>query len=73
MTAVAAMFALIPLAPGRVVIGGLFSSTLLTLAVVPVVFSLADELKMRCSRQPSTVAGELVSVAGSDPGGTPKL
>jgi HAE1 family hydrophobic/amphiphilic exporter-1 len=84
MTAVAAMLALIPLALGRnqgaliaselgrVVIGGLFSSTLLTLVVVPVVFSLVDGLKMRFSHQPSTVAAELVSVAGSDPRGTPK-
>ena len=66
MTAVAAMLALIPLALGRnqgaliaselgrVVVGGLFSSTLLTLVVVPVVFSLVDGLKMRFSRQPSS-------------------
>jgi HAE1 family hydrophobic/amphiphilic exporter-1 len=85
MTAVAAMLALIPLALGRnqgaliaselgrVVIGGLFSSTLLTLAVVPLVFSLVDGLKMRFSHQPSTVAAELASVAGSDPRWTPKL
>lgn len=84
MTAVAAMLALIPLTPGRnqgaliaselgrVVIGGLFSSTLLTLVVVPVVFSLVDGLKMRFSHQPSTVAAELASVAGSDPRGTLK-
>ena len=66
MTAVAAMLALIPLALGRnqgaliaselgrVVIGGLFSSTLLTLVVVPVVYSLVDGLRMRFSRQPSS-------------------
>ena len=54
MTAVAAMLALVPLALGRnegaiiaselgrVVIGGLFSSTLLTLVVVPVVYSLVE-------------------------------
>jgi HAE1 family hydrophobic/amphiphilic exporter-1 len=70
MTAVAAMLALIPLALGRtqgaliaselgrVVIGGLFSSTLLTLVVVPVVFSLVDGLKMRFTRQPSAAAAE---------------
>ncbi|MGA2285533.1 MAG: efflux RND transporter permease subunit [Dehalococcoidia bacterium] len=64
MTAVAAMLALVPLALGRnqgaliaselgrVVIGGLFTSTLLTLVVVPVVFSLVDGLKMRFSRKP---------------------
>jgi HAE1 family hydrophobic/amphiphilic exporter-1 len=68
MTAVAAMLALIPLALGRnqgaliatelgrVVVGGLFSSTLLTLVVVPVVYSLVDGLKMRFSRQPPAVA-----------------
>jgi len=78
MTAVAAMLALIPLALGRnqgaliaselgrVVIGGLFSSTLLTLVVVPVVYSLVDGLRMRFSRQPPAVAVEPVSVAGND-------
>jgi HAE1 family hydrophobic/amphiphilic exporter-1 len=66
MTAVAAMLALVPLALGRnegaiiaselgrVVIGGLFSSTLLTLVVVPVVFSLVDGLRMRFTRQPQS-------------------
>jgi len=55
MTAIATMFALLPLAIGlsegaiiaaelgTVVIGGLFSSTLLTLIVVPVVYSLFDQ------------------------------
>jgi HAE1 family hydrophobic/amphiphilic exporter-1 len=38
---------------GRVVIGGLFSSTLLTLLVVPVVYSLADGLRQRLRRGPS--------------------
>ena len=58
MTAVAAMLALIPLSLGltegaliasdlgRVVIGGLFSSTVLTLVVVPVVYSLVDDWKV---------------------------
>lgn len=62
MTAVAAMLALIPLSLGltegaliaadlgRVVIGGLFTSTLLTLLVVPVVYSLADGIKSRFRR-----------------------
>jgi multidrug efflux pump subunit AcrB len=56
MTAIAAMMALLPLAAGfsegaivaeelgTVVIGGLFSSTLLTLLVVPVMYSLLDRL-----------------------------
>ena len=55
MTAIATMFALLPLAIGlsggaivaaelgTVVIGGLFSSTLLTLIVVPVVYSLFNQ------------------------------
>jgi HAE1 family hydrophobic/amphiphilic exporter-1 len=84
MTAVAAMLALIPLALGRnqgaliatelgrVVVGGLFSSTLLTLVVVPVVYSLVDGLRMRFSHQPSTMATELVSIAGNDRRGTSK-
>ena len=57
MTAVATILALLPLAAGpsegsiiaaelgTVVIGGLLSSTLLTLLVVPVVYSLVDGLK----------------------------
>ena len=59
MTAIATILALIPLAAGfnqgsiiaaelgTVVIGGLFSSTFLTLIVVPVVYSLVDGAKNR--------------------------
>jgi HAE1 family hydrophobic/amphiphilic exporter-1 len=36
---------------GRVVIGGLFTSTLLTLLVIPVVYSLVDGLKVRIARR----------------------
>ena len=62
MTAVATILALLPLAAGpsegsiiaaelgTVVIGGLLSSTLLTLLVVPVVYSLVDGLKEGLSR-----------------------
>ena len=62
MTAVATILALLPLAAGpsegsiiaaelgTVVIGGLLSSTLLTLLVVPVVYSLIDGLKSALSR-----------------------
>ena len=62
MTAVATILALLPLAAGpsegsiiaaelgTVVIGGLLSSTLLTLLVVPVVYSLVDGLKSALSR-----------------------
>lgn len=75
MTAVAAMLALIPLSLGltqgaliasdlgRVVIGGLFSSTLLTLLVVPVVYSLADGMKRRFRRAPVEVSEPSVSAA----------
>jgi multidrug efflux pump subunit AcrB len=59
MTAIATILALIPLGLGlnegsiiaselaTVVIGGLFSSTFLTLVVVPVVYSLVDDGKIR--------------------------
>jgi HAE1 family hydrophobic/amphiphilic exporter-1 len=71
MTAFATILALIPLAAGfnqgsiiaaelgTVVIGGLFSSTLLTLLVIPVVYSLVGGLKWRArralSREPQPV------------------
>jgi HAE1 family hydrophobic/amphiphilic exporter-1 len=63
MTAIATILALIPLAIGlnqgsiiaaelgTVVIGGLFSSTFLTLLVVPVVYSLVDGLKSWVARR----------------------
>jgi len=59
MTAITTMIALVPLAIGLgegvliaaelgvVVIGGLFSSTLLTLLVIPVLYSLTDRLRRR--------------------------
>jgi len=62
MTALTTMFAMLPLAFGLgggtliagelavVVIGGLFSSTLLTLLVIPVVYSLVDGLRRRRAR-----------------------
>jgi HAE1 family hydrophobic/amphiphilic exporter-1 len=63
MTAVATIFALIPLSLGlnegaliaaelgTVVIGGLFTSTILTLLVIPVVYSLVDDLRSRLRGQ----------------------
>ena len=60
MTAFATILALIPLAAGfnegsiiaaelgTVVIGGLFSSTLLTLIVVPVLYYMVEGTKERC-------------------------
>ncbi len=68
MTAIATILALIPLAAGlnqgsiiaaelgTVVIGGLFSSTFLTLLVIPVLYSLVDGAKVRLSRKPSDAA-----------------
>ncbi len=68
MTAIATILALIPLAAGfnqgsiiaaelgTVVIGGLFSSTFLTLLVIPVLYSLVDGVKVRLSRKPSDAA-----------------
>jgi HAE1 family hydrophobic/amphiphilic exporter-1 len=70
MTAIAAMLALFPLALGltegaiiaaelaTVVIGGLFSSTLLTLLVVPVMYSLFDRLSRRRAPKPVEVQTE---------------
>ena len=67
MTAIATILALIPLAAGfnqgsiiaaelgTVVIGGLFSSTFLTLIVVPVVYALVDGLKDRIGRRSALV------------------
>ncbi len=78
MTAIATILALVPLALGlnegsiiaaelgTVVIGGLLSSTFLTLLVVPAVYSLVDGLKRRARRtSPSAtaVAGHEVSAA----------
>jgi hydrophobic/amphiphilic exporter-1 (mainly G- bacteria), HAE1 family len=63
MTAIATILALVPLAAGfnsgsiiaaelgTVVIGGLLSSTFLTLLVVPAVYSLIDGFKERATRR----------------------
>jgi HAE1 family hydrophobic/amphiphilic exporter-1 len=79
MTAIATILALIPLAAGlnegsiiaaelgTVVIGGLFSSTFLTLLVVPVVYSLVDGgraalgRRFQRSEQDPVVAGDPAS------------
>jgi hypothetical protein len=65
MTAIATILATLPLAIGAndgsfisaelgtVVIGGLLSSTLLTLVVIPVLYSLASDLKRRLGFHPS--------------------
>ena len=68
MTAIATMIALLPLASGlsegaiiaselgTVVIGGLFSSTILTLIAVPVVYSLLDQGQRFVLRRPAESA-----------------
>src|SRR5262249_2082501 len=77
MTAIATILALIPLAAGfnegsiiaselgTVVIGGLFSSTLLTLLVIPVLYSLVDGLKARFRRPEGT---SVAAAEGATPG-----
>jgi HAE1 family hydrophobic/amphiphilic exporter-1 len=69
MTAIATILALIPLAAGfsegsiiaaelgTVVIGGLFSSTFLTLIVIPVVYSLMDGVRRRFDGSHAEAAG----------------
>jgi len=80
MTAIATIFALVPLAIGlnegsiiaaelgTVVIGGLLSSTFLTLLVVPAVYALVDGLKrrLRAMRLPRRSTGTMAE--GSAPG-----
>jgi HAE1 family hydrophobic/amphiphilic exporter-1 len=63
MTAIATILALVPLAAGfnegsiiaaelgTVVIGGLISSTVLTLLVIPAIYALVDSLKVRVGRR----------------------
>jgi HAE1 family hydrophobic/amphiphilic exporter-1 len=87
MTAIATILALIPLTAGfnqgsiiaaelgTVVIGGLFSSTFLTLIVVPVVYSLVDGGKEGLARRfgwrrvEAEVAPDPGAAAGAAPGG----
>jgi len=71
MTAIATILALVPLAAGfnegsiiaaelgTVVIGGLISSTILTLLVIPAIYSLVDGLRVRVGRwlRSATVGG----------------
>ena len=71
MTAIAAILALVPLALGltegaiiatelaTVVIGGLLTSTMLTLLIVPVMYSLLDRLQTR-GKQPVVAESEEV-------------
>jgi len=83
MTAIATILALIPLAAGfnqgsiiaaelgTVVIGGLFSSTFLTLIVVPVVYSLVDGGKSGLARRFSRGEAAEVPVATDQAPATP--
>ncbi|MBX3030081.1 MAG: efflux RND transporter permease subunit [Chloroflexi bacterium] len=80
MTAVATILALTPVALGfsegsiiaaelgTVVIGGLFSSTILTLVVIPVVYMLVDGAKQRVAGR---FAGFLADGAATTPSETP--
>ncbi len=78
MTAVATIAAMLPLALGAgesvliskglaiVVIGGLITSTLLTLVVVPVVYEILEKLKQRFSRK-SDSGGKSAAADGMNP------
>ena len=77
MTAIATILALIPLAAGfnqgsiiaaelgTVVIGGLFSSTFLTLLVVPAVYLLVDRVKVRIGRRSAAAPVTTTEPAGA--------
>ena len=79
MTAIATILALIPLAAGlsegsiiaaelgTVVIGGLFSSTFLTLIVIPVLYSLVDGGKSGLARRFRRAEAADVDTAGAPP------
>ncbi len=81
MTAFAAILALVPLSLGlneglliaadlgRVVIGGLFTSTLLTLLVVPVMYSFADGMKKRFGHSTFDDATPVVETPEVQPSG----
>jgi HAE1 family hydrophobic/amphiphilic exporter-1 len=81
MTTVAMIFGMLPLAlalgegaeqrapMGRAVIGGLITSTLLTLFVVPVVYTLLDDFTNRLFRRGATKAGAPRAGGGAAPGG----
>jgi HAE1 family hydrophobic/amphiphilic exporter-1 len=80
MTAIATILALIPLAAGlsegsiiaaelgTVVIGGLFSSTFLTLLVIPVLYSLVDGGKSGLARRFGRAEPAASDAAAVDPG-----
>ncbi|GAA3040391.1 efflux RND transporter permease subunit [Streptosporangium longisporum] len=80
MTAVATIFALVPMALGLtgsggfisqplaiVVIGGLLSSTLLTLVLVPTLYVMVERLKERLRRKPKATPGATAN-SGTDAG-----
>jgi HAE1 family hydrophobic/amphiphilic exporter-1 len=81
MTAIATILALMPLAAGlnegsiiaaelgTVVIGGLFSSTFLTLIVVPAVYLLVDALKTRVTGGRTTDPSTAAEVRAPSPAG----
>ncbi|HEY6608100.1 MAG TPA: efflux RND transporter permease subunit, partial [Candidatus Limnocylindria bacterium] len=52
---------------GTVVIGGLLSSTFLTLLVIPVVYSLVDGLRTRINRRMATSSADAVESSQAAP------
>ena len=77
MTALTTMIALVPLAVGLgegvlmaaelgvVVIGGLFSSTLLTLLVIPVLYSLTERLRRHAPLPSDSLRGNAGHISNS--------
>jgi HAE1 family hydrophobic/amphiphilic exporter-1 len=84
MTAIATILALMPLGLGlnqgsiiaselaTVVIGGLFSSTFLTLVVIPVIYSLVEDGKDRFARRGTVPGAPAVAGAVDAPGDAPE-
>ncbi|MFL5749751.1 MAG: efflux RND transporter permease subunit [Chloroflexota bacterium] len=79
MTAIATILALVPLAAGfnqgsiiaaelgTVVIGGLVSSTILTLLVIPAIYALVDSVKARIARRLRRAPADPVMLAAGEP------
>jgi HAE1 family hydrophobic/amphiphilic exporter-1 len=83
MTTFATVFGMLPLALGlgpgaemrapmaRAVIGGMISSTLLTLVVVPVVYSIVDDVVTSLGRRLNRLLGREQAPAGTEPATSP--
>jgi multidrug efflux pump subunit AcrB len=78
MTTAAMIFGMLPLAlglgegaeqqapMGRAIIGGVITSTLLTLVVVPVIYSYLDALDRRWFRRPAAAGGVVLAAQPAD-------